>query len=43
MEKRRKETAQMNRVQAGAAGDNDEGDEDVRAMAKAMARAQKGY
>lgn len=38
---RRRETAQMNRVEAGAAEDNDE--KDVRAMAQEMARAQKAY
>lgn len=38
---RHRETAQMKRVEAGAAEDNDE--EDVRAMAKEMARAQKAY
>ena len=43
MEKRRAETAQMNRVEAGAAGDNDEGDEDIRAMAREMAKAQRAY
>ena len=40
MEKRRAETAQMNRVEAGAAGDNDE---DIRAMAREMAKAQRAY
>ena len=38
---RHRETAQMNRVEAGAAEDNDE--KDVRAMAQEMARAQKAY
>ena len=41
MEKRHAETAQMNRVEAGAAEDNDE--EDVRAMAREMAKAQRAY
>ena len=43
MEKRRAETAQMNRVEAGAAGDNDGDDEDIRAMAREMAKAQRAY
>ena len=43
LSKRREETAQMKRVEAGAAQDNDEGDEDIRAMAQAMAKAQSGY